>query len=97
MTYSMLVELGANGKVLPGTRLDEGQAKGVNARGARRKWIAADIDAALNLPAGITSEISDDSDEFTLSPFGPITWLIGGLGASALAIGFGSIRRRIPS
>ena len=36
MTSSVLVELGPNGTVLPGTRLDEGNLKGVHARGARR-------------------------------------------------------------
>src|SRR6185295_8116585 len=41
MTSSVLVELGPNGTVLPGTRIDEGSLKGVHARGARRSWIAA--------------------------------------------------------
>ena len=42
MTSSVLVQLGPYGKVLPGTRLDEGAMKGVHARGARRQWVATD-------------------------------------------------------
>jgi hypothetical protein len=94
MTYSVLVDLGADGKVFPGTRLDEGYVKGVHARGARRKWIAADIDAALQTPAGITSQTSEEPDTFSLSPFGPVTWLIAGMGASVLTIGFAKRQKR---
>lgn len=57
MTSSVLVELGPNGKVFPNTRLAEGNMKGVHATGARRKWIAQDIDAALQTKTGITSAI----------------------------------------
>ena len=39
MISSVLVELGPNGKVLPGTRLEEGNLKGVHAKGARRSWV----------------------------------------------------------
>jgi hypothetical protein len=94
MTSSVLVELGPNGKVLPGTRLDEGAMKGVHARGARRQWIAEDIDTALRTSAGLTSETSDDADRTALSPLGPITWLLAGLGVSALSIGFVTRARR---
>lgn len=59
MTSSVLVELGPNGTVLPGTRLDEGNLKGVHARGARRSWIAAGIDSALQAPAGTTSQVAN--------------------------------------
>jgi hypothetical protein len=92
MTSSVLVELGPNGKVLPGTRLEEGNLKGVHARGARRQWIAEDIDTALRTSAGITSETSDQTD--TGSPFGPITWLLAGLGASVFTVGFVARARR---
>jgi hypothetical protein len=91
MTSSVLVELGPNGKVLPGTRLDEGAMKGVHARGARREWIAADIDSALKTSAGLTSETSDDADRTTP---GPITWSLAGLGASVVSIGFVTRARR---
>lgn len=87
MTSSVLIELGPNGKVLPGTRLEEGAAKGPHARSARRQWIAADIDTALRTSAGLTSETSENPDAPTLSPLGPITWLLAGLGASAVSIG----------
>lgn len=94
MTSSVLVELGPNGTVLPGTRLDEGAMKGMHTRAARRQWIAEDIDTALRTSAGITSETSDDADGAALSPLGPITWLLAGLGASALSIGFVTRARR---
>jgi hypothetical protein len=91
MTSSVLVELGPNGKVLPGTRLDEGAMKGVHARGARRQWIAEDIDSALRASAGLTSETSGDADQTTP---GPITWILAGLGASVVSIGFVTRARR---
>jgi hypothetical protein len=98
MTSSVLIELGPNGKVLPGTRLQEGALKGTHARGARRQWIASDIDAALRTSAGLTSETSGDADRPALSPLaaitGPITWLLAGLGASAISIGFVTRSRR---
>jgi hypothetical protein len=86
MTSSVLVELGPNGKVLPGTRLDEGNLKGVHAKGARRTWVAEDINSALRSPAGITSQTPGEQDSPVFSPFGPITWLFAGLGASVFAI-----------
>lgn len=86
MTSSVLVELGPNGKVLPGTRLEEGNLKGVHAKGARRQWIAEDIDTALRTSAGITSQALGETE--TVSPFGPITWLLAGLGASVFTVGF---------
>jgi len=98
MTSSVLVELGPNGKVLPGTRLDEGAVKGVHSRSARRQWVAAEIDTALRTSAGLTSETSGAADSPILSPLGPITgpitWLLAGLGASAVSIGFVTRARR---
>ena len=94
MTSSVLVELGPNGHVLPGTRLEEGNLKGVHAKGARRSWIAEDIDAALRSTAGITSQTRGEQDGSVFSPFGPITWLFAGLGASVFAIGFVRRARR---
>ena len=91
MTSSVLVELGPNGKVFPGTRLEIGALKGVHAKGARRQLIAEDIDSALRTSAGITSETSDQTD--TGSPFGPITLLLAGLGASVFTVGFVARRR----
>ena len=92
MTSSVLVELGPNGRVLPGTRIEEGSLNGVHAKGARRQWIASDIDAALKASAGLTSETSNESN--TVSPFGPITWLLAGLGASVFTVGFIARARR---
>jgi len=97
MAVSALVELGPNGKVLPGTRLDAGQVKGVHARGSRRQLAAADIDSALRKSAGLTGETFEEVDRSTLSPFGPlnpVTWLLAGLGASVVSIGFITRARR---
>ena len=91
MTSSVLVELGPNGKVLPGTRLEEGNLKGVHAKGARRKWIAADIDSALQKAAGITSQAPGEENSSILSP---ITLLMAGMGASVFMIGFVARSRR---
>lgn len=94
MTSSVLVELGPNGTVLPGTRLQEGYLKGVHAKGARRTWVAEDIDSALRSPAGISSQTTEEQDGPVSSPFGPITWLFAGLGASVFTIGFVRRARR---
>lgn len=93
MTSSVLVELGANGRVLPGTRLQEGYLKGVHAKGARRTWVAEDIDSALRSPAGISSDASGQQE--ASSPFGPITWIFAGLGASVFTVGFVRRARRV--
>jgi hypothetical protein len=94
MISSVLVELGPNGTVLPGTRLQEGYLKGVHAKGARRTWVAEDIDSALRSPAGITSQTPGEQEASAGSPFGPITWLFAGLGASVFTIGFVRRARR---
>lgn len=94
MTSSVLVELGPNGTVLPGTRLDEGNLKGVHARGARRSWIAADIDSALQTPAGTTSQTRGQEETSVGSSFGPIALVVAGLGASVLTIGLVARSRR---
>lgn len=92
MTSSVLVELGPNGKVLPGTRLEEGNMKGVHAKGARRAWIAADIDAALKTPGSANSEASNQ--HHILSPLGSITLAVAGVSVSVFAIGFVRRSRR---
>ena len=94
MISSVLVELGPNGSVLPGTRLQEGSLKGVNAKGARRTWAAADIDEALQLPAGTTSRVSTEQDGSETEPFLPFTWLFAGMGASAFTVILVRRRRR---
>jgi hypothetical protein len=94
MTSSVLVELGPHGTVLPGTRLQEGSLKGVHAKGARRTWVAGDIDSALRSPAGITSQTPGEQDDSAGSPIGPVTWLFVGLGASVFTFGFVRRTRR---
>lgn len=80
MTCSVMIELGPNGKVLPGTRLAEGNAIGVHAKSARRKWLAADIDSALRTTSGFTGQTTDEP-ESAQSPLKAISLLLGGLGA----------------
>jgi len=93
MTSSVLVELGPNGKVLPGTRLEEGNLKGVQAEGARRAWTAEDIDSGLRSPAG-TGQTPGEQDGSVFSPFGPLSWLFAGLGAAVFTIGLVRRARR---
>lgn len=88
MISSVLVELGTNGSVLPGTRLQEGSLKGVHAKGARRAWVAEDINGALQLPSGTTSRTSSEQDDSDTSPLGTISWVFAALGASVFTIGF---------
>jgi len=83
MTYSVMVDLGSNGKVLPGTRLEEGKAMGVHAHGARRAWVAEDYDGALKSAAGTTS----DADAAATSASSPLGWLAAAIGATGLTIG----------
>lgn len=80
MTCSVMIELGPGGKVMPGTRLAEGNPTGVHAKSARRKWVAADIDSALRTTAGTASQTTDQP-ESALSPLKAISLLLGGLGA----------------
>jgi hypothetical protein len=86
MTSSVLVELGPDGKVFPDTRLQEGNLKGVHAKAARRPWVAEDFNSALQSQTGVPGEAVDDANT-PGSPFGPITWILAGLGASAFSIG----------
>lgn len=92
MTSSVLVELGANGKVIPGTRLEEGNLKGVHARGVRRTWLAEDIDSALRSTAGITTP--SEGDGAGPSSHRAVIWLLG-LGASVFTIGFVRLAQRV--
>jgi hypothetical protein len=91
-SISVLVELGPNGQVIPGTRLEEDSLKGVHAKAVRRQWIASDIDTALRNAAGLTSDTSGDSNG-GLS-LGPTTWLLAGLGASVFTVGLVALARR---
>jgi len=94
MISSVLVELGPNGRVLPGTRLQEGYLKGAHARGVRRAWVAEDIDSALRSPASVTGQTAGEQDSPLSSLFGPTTWILAGLGASVFTIGFVRRARR---
>jgi hypothetical protein len=92
MTSSVLVELGANGKVLPGTRLEEGNLKGVHARAVRRTWLAEDIDSALRSTAGVTAPSEENGS--ASSSHSSVIWLLG-LGASVFTIGFVRLAQRV--
>jgi len=84
MTYSVMVDLGTNGKVFPGTRLEEGKAVGIHAHGARRAWVAEDFDGALKSTAGTTTS---DADAAATSASSPLGWLAAAIGATGLTIG----------
>lgn len=92
MTCSVMIELGPNGKVLPGTRLAEGNPTGVHAKSARRKWLAADFESALRTTPGVTGQTSDEP-ESAGSPLKAISLLIGGLGAVVVG-GLARARRK---
>jgi hypothetical protein len=77
-----LVELGPNGQVLPGTKLEPGAIKGVHARVSQRQSARADIESALRNSAALKSQTSDDGDRI-----GPLTWMLTALGASVISIG----------
>jgi hypothetical protein len=98
MISSVLVELGPNGNVIPGTRLEAGYPKGVNAKSARRAWVSDDIDAALGSRGNIPSQTSNEEESVVTSRLAPITWFFAGLGGFALTIGFikRNGRRRSP-
>jgi hypothetical protein len=91
MTCSVMIELGPNGRVLPGTRIAEGNPTGVHAKSTRRKWLAADIDSALRTASGFTGQTSDEP-ESAQSPLKAISLLIGGLGA--VVVGAARARRK---
>lgn len=92
MTSSVLVELGANGKVIPGTRLEEGNLKGVHARGVRRVWLAEDIDSALRSTAATAAPSEGDGPAYSTP--NAVIWLLG-LGASVFTIGFVRLALRV--
>jgi hypothetical protein len=95
MISSVLVELGPNGGVLSGTRLKPGYPDGVHAKGVRRTWQTADIEAALKSADLKTSGISVITTEDSgTSNFGGFSWMIAGLGASALTAGVVTVTRR---
>ena len=68
--------------------------KGVHAKGARRTWVADDIDAALKATAGITGDAAGDQGAPASSSFGPVTWVVACLGASVFTIGMVRRSRR---
>lgn len=90
MTSSLLVELGQNGAVRPGTRVSEGQLKGKYARAERRTFTDKEIDATLQTLAGNVSQADDQSSpEFISTPV-----LVSGLGAFLFLAGYAAITRR---
>ena len=93
MTSSVLVELGRNGEVIAGTRLEEGNMKGVHAKGVRRSWATAEIDSALKGEAGSAGDEQGDGNT-ALSSLERLSLIVGGLGASAFTIGFVTRSRR---
>ena len=90
MTSSLLVELGPNGSVRPGTKITEGQLKGKYARAERRKFTDKEIDSTLQALAGNVSRA--DEQETPSSVSAPV--IASGLGAFLFLAGYAAIRRR---
>jgi hypothetical protein len=89
MTSSLLVELGANGSVRPGTKIAEGQLKGRYARAERRKFTDKEIDDALRALTGSIGRAHDSKPAFRSTPV-----IASGLGALLFLGGFVAIARR---
>ena len=90
MTCSLLVELGPNGSVRPGTRLAEGQPKGKYARAERRKFTATEIDSTLQSLAGNVSRAHESEAPGSVAT--PV--ILTGLGAFLFLAGYAAITRR---
>jgi len=86
MSCSVLVDLGPGGKVKPGTRLEAGSPKGMNARSVRRALTAKEIDQALK---GTTGDIGGaEADSASRSGWG-ITGLASIVSVGALGVVIG--------
>ena len=93
LTSTLIVDLGPNGKVHPGTRMAPGERKGVHARLMQRKPTPAEIDSALKAVTGNVSQLSPDGPtDNTASQ--PAAWVVGGLGAFFFLAGFAALTRR---
>lgn len=90
MISSLLVELGPNGSVRPGTKISEGQLKGKYARGERRKFTNNEVDSALQALPGNVSRA--DEQETPASFAAPV--IVSGLGAFLFLAGYAAITRR---
>lgn len=90
MTSSLLVELGPNGSVRPGTRVGEGHPKGKYARAERRKFTATEIDTTLQSMAGKVSRADDSEAPGSVST--PV--IVSGLGAFLFLAGYAAITRQ---
>src|SRR5215216_3793782 len=93
MTSTLIVDLGANGKVHSDTRLDPGNGKGPHARMIRRKPTTAEIDSALKAVTGNISKLSSDSFTEERSSR-PGALVISGMGAFLFVVGFVTLSRR---
>ena len=76
MTCSVLVQLGENGRVIAGTRLEAGSSKGTNARSVARKWTNSEINEALAGRNGIAEDTSGSG----------ISWPIAGIATGLLSL-----------
>lgn len=93
LTSTLLIDLGANGKVHSDTRLDPGNMKGPHARMLRRKPTTAEIDSALKAQTGRVSNVS--SDGFTREDSTRRgVFVASGMGAFLFVVGFVTLSRR---
>jgi hypothetical protein len=95
-TSTLIVDLGPNGNVHPGTRLEPGSRKGTHALVMPRKATTAEIDSALKAVAGNVSQLSPDGSIDSRAPR-PAAWVVGGVGAFFFLVGFATLTRRTRS
>jgi hypothetical protein len=87
MVCSVLVELGADGSVKPGTRLEAGSSSGSHSRSVCRKWTSAEVNAAIDgIPPAVARDDSPGSAGYA--------WPAAGAGAVLSLAGLFAIRRR---
>jgi hypothetical protein len=93
MTSTLIIDLGANGKVHSNTRLNPGERKGPHARMLQRKPTTAEIDSALKAVTGNISLLpSDTFTEKSTSRTGAL--IVSGMGAFLFVVGFVTLSRR---
>lgn len=94
-TSTLIVDLGPNGNVHPGTRLEPGSRKGTHALVMPRKATTAEIDSALKAAGNVSLLSPDGFIEKRASQ--PAAWVVGGVGAFFFLVGFAALTRRARS
>ena len=90
-TCSVMVDLGPNGKVEPGTQIEAGSRKGVFAQSIQRTFTASEIDAAFK---GSAMAASSDSESSSGRPETGFELMAAGTGAAVSLAGLSILARR---